>query len=119
MPKQETESPGYYATIPANVRYSKIPDGAKLLYGEITSLCNKRGYCWATNKYFADLYGKDSGTISRWIQALRGGRFIVTEANESEGNKRKIYLAHAYPPLGKNAETPLGKNAEHMKTYGN
>jgi len=68
----------YYAIIPATVRYDKnLPDGAKLLYGEITALCNQEGFCWASNQYFADLYGKSKNTISRWIALLEKLGYII------------------------------------------
>ena len=37
---EETNTPGYYAVIPASVRYDdRLPGKAALLYGEITALC--------------------------------------------------------------------------------
>lgn len=86
----------YWSVIPASVRYSKkIPDGAKLLYSEITALCNDKGYCWAGNEYFAGLYGKEKRTISRWITSLVGETHIYVD---STSGKRKIFLAQAFSP---------------------
>jgi hypothetical protein len=81
----------YYAIIPADVRYNdKLTPNAKLLYGEITALCNEKGFCWATNKYFSDLYKVSEVSISKWISQLKNEAFIRTEIDH-EG-KRKIYL---------------------------
>lgn len=81
----------YYAIIPAEVRYDKsLTNGAKLLYGEITALCNEKGFCWATSKYFADLYENDARTIRRWIQSLVAGRYILVEITDDVN--RKIFL---------------------------
>lgn len=42
----------YYAVIPAPVRYNKkLKYPERLLYGEITALSNRYGYCFASNKY--------------------------------------------------------------------
>jgi DNA-binding MarR family transcriptional regulator len=89
------ERKGYYAIIPANVRYSNIPASAKLLYGEITALSNQEGYCWATNNYFAKLYGVTKGTVSVWIQKLKKEGFITIEVQRNELKqvvKRKVSI---------------------------
>lgn len=128
------EKPSYYAILPANVRYSKaVCDGAKLLYGEITCLCNKEGYCWASNAYFSELYSKSSDTISRWISELARAGFIFPIVDNSAGNSRKIWLKEVVP-IGKNADTlsakmptpyrqksveGIGKNAEHNNKENN
>ena len=80
------EKPNYYAIIPANVRYSSLKPNAKLLYGEITALSNKLGYCFASNNYFAELYGVSKNTVSRWIGDLKRLGFI-TLSIERNSNK--------------------------------
>ena len=74
------EKKSFYAIIPANVRYDqKLTANAKLMYGEITALCNERGYCWATNLYFAELYGVSKQAISRWINSLKEQGYVSIE----------------------------------------
>lgn len=91
------ENPSYYAVIPANVRYDKrLKANEKLLFGEITSLSNKKGYCWASNKYFADLYGVTNQAVSKWIKDLKDIGYIeidyIYKDNSKEIEKRIIKL---------------------------
>ena len=80
------EKPSYFAVIPANVRYDQeLKPNEKLLYGEITCLTQKTGECWASNNYFAELYGVDKSTISRYISNLTNKGYIevqVTRENK-------------------------------------
>ena len=81
----------YYAVIPANVRYDKsLPAGAKLLYGEITALCNQSGFCWAKNSYFAELYNTAESTIKRWLQALEECGYLYRNIEYEEDGKTVI-----------------------------
>ena len=82
------EKPNYFAVIPANVRYDKdLKDKAKLLYGEIAALSNQYGYCYASNKYFAELYNVTPTTISLLIKDLVDKGYIESEIVYKEGTK--------------------------------
>lgn len=93
--EEQNSKPGYFAVIPANVRYCKqLPPCARLLYGEITALANKYGYCWAKNEYFADLYEVDVSTIVRWLDALKNLGFIFVDSRKDGFTwKRKIWIS--------------------------
>ena len=82
----------YYAVIPATVKYdNSVVPGAKLLYGEITALCNEKGYCWATNDYFSRLYSVSKRTISTWIKSLCDAGYISAEfVLDNESKKVKV-----------------------------
>ena len=93
----EEQQKAYYAIIPANVRYDKdLVPNAKLLYGEITALCNEKGYCWATNQYFAELYNVSDRTIKNWISQLVDKGYIQRSVKYREGTKeieqRKLFI---------------------------
>lgn len=100
----------YYAIIPANIRYdSKIPPNAKLLYGEITALCNEKGYCWATNDYFARLYSVSKTSISKWISCLIDNGYIARKIEYRDGSKeiQNRYLSMVNTPIEEKLNTPL------------
>jgi DNA-binding transcriptional ArsR family regulator len=106
--------PSYYAIVPANVRYDKdICANSKLLYGEITALCNERGYCWAQNEYFAELYDVSKQTISTWIRQLREKNYITTEIKYKEGTKE---ILNRYIRI---FDDPIKKNTKDNTTYNN
>lgn len=87
------EQPNYYSIMPASVRYNdKLSAEEKILYCEITSLCNKSGECWASNKYFANLYGVSERTIKRWIARLIAMNLVESRIIATEGNKRILSL---------------------------
>jgi len=71
------EKPSYYAIIPAEVRYSKkLTPNAKLLYAEITALCNMNGKCTASTEYFCRLYEVSRVSIQKWLKNLEDNNYI-------------------------------------------
>ena len=85
------EKPSYFAILTADVRYDKtLKPLARLLYAEITALCNKEGYCWSSNQYFADLYEVDPKTVSGWIGQLKTKGYITVQLEYKEGTKQVL-----------------------------
>ena len=111
--------PNYYATIPADVRYSEnLTPNAKLLYAEITALSQKDGSCWASNKYFSKLYNVSTVTVSRWISSLVENGFINREIVYKKGTKEidKRYLQLCNGGINKNVNAPINKNVKDNNT---
>lgn len=113
----------YYAIIPANVRYDKnLKANEKLMYAEITSLSNEKGYCWSSNQYFAELYSVSKETVSRWISNLANHGYIkvdiIYKANSKEIEQRKLWIENQYLLTktsrgnDENINTPIDENVK-------
>ena len=123
----------YYGIIPANVRYDKrLSSSVKLLYSELTALANEKGYCWANNSYFAELYDVSKETVSRWISQLEENGYvnvqIVYKNNTKEIKERRIYIngvvtvisEKTYVTDDSNVNTPIDKNVkDNNKLFNN
>lgn len=112
----------YYAIIPANVRYDNdLMPNAKLLYGEITALCNEKGYCWATNDYFAQLYSVSKVSVSKWISQLVEKGYIFSEIVYKEGTKEIFnrYLRIVCDPIKEKFNTPIKEKFKDNNTSPN
>lgn len=124
------EQPNYFAVIPANVRYDKnLSSSEKLFYAEIAALAQKDGRCWASRRYFADLYDVDEKTISRWTTKLAENGYIEVRVIRNAQNailRRNITLKVFNTPRDKNVPTwgqkcpdPTDKNVPDNNTSNN
>ncbi len=119
----ERETPTYYAIIPADVRYDKdLRPNEKLLYGEITALSDKHGYCWATNRYFAELYEVTPKCVSKWINHLIEKGYLFSKIIYEEDGKtvsqriicvRPITLQEE-PPIHQKEDTPIHQKEDTL-----
>lgn len=118
MGKEEINR-SYYAIIPANVRYdNELTPNAKLLYGEITALCDDKGYCWARNEYFSKLYDVSEVSISKWVNSLIKKGYIQSEMIYKD-NKTYRLLTIVYDGLKEKLNTPIEEKLKHNNTSSN
>jgi hypothetical protein len=111
----QKEKPNYYAILEADVRYDKsLSSTAKIIYAEITALTNKSGYCWATNKYFAELFDISESQVSRIISKLVGCDYIDLEIKDDY--KRKLTLRKKRKGGTQKAQTPPTQKCVHNNT---
>ena len=114
--------PNYYAILTSEVRYNEnLTPNAKLLYAEITALINMNGECFASNKYFADLYGKSKTTISKWVSELVKEGFVEVKLTYKEGTKQidKRYIQIKKGASLKKQVNPLSENLKDNNTIVN
>ena len=103
MEETRIQKPGYWAVLPATVRYDQqLPEGAKVLYAEISSLTYETGYCFASNEYFRKLYRWSERTVQRHLKALESGGYIRIEDGDGGAGRRRIYAG--INPLAQNPD---------------
>ena len=114
------EKPNFYGIMPADVRYDRnLKPMEKILYTEITALTNSKGYCFATNSYFAELYEVHKNTVGTWISNLEKQGYIKTVLIYKKGTKeimeRRIYINQKNViPINEKIDTPIN---EKVDTY--
>ena len=82
----------YKLIIPSQISTDiELSSTAKLLTGEIFRLSTKEGYCFASNKYLAELMNVHEVTSSKLISELRKHN-IVKIFIDGKNSNRKIYL---------------------------
>lgn len=80
----------YYIKIKDDIIKKDISDGAKILYGELSRLSTKEGYCFASNKYLGELVNKKERTIQNLLKELKENHLIKIYIENI--NQRKIYV---------------------------
>lgn len=110
----------YYTIIPATVRCDeRLTPNCKLLYGDISALCNQTGICWATNAHLAKISGVDRITVSRWVSTLEEAGHIRTSVErnglgEVIARHIEISIPVAFPVL-----TPIDQKGKENNTLMN
>ena len=88
---------GAFGVIPNAILYSEdLSHGEKILYTMISSLCNKNGYCFASNAYLAKILKTSKSTVGLYLRHLEELKYISRDFEEKDGRvndvERKIYL---------------------------
>ena len=133
---EEKNTPNYFGILPANVRYDKkLKPMEKILYTEITALANSKGYCYATNSYFANLYDVHKNTAGTWINKLEKLGYIKSKIIYETGTKnvkeRQLFIITPIDekidtyqqkdcdPINEKIDTPINEKIEDNNTRYN
>ena len=112
--------PGYTALLPPRVRYdTQLRSTGKLLYAEISAMADVTGFCWATNRYLADLLGISRNTVTELLSELEERGYILIQVLRDEKNavtERRLFITDAglmrLPPVTQNVHSPIPKKRD-------
>lgn len=100
----DERKPAFWAVIPASVLFSEdLRPNAKLLYGVVTLLQESSGYCYASNRYLANLFGLQPDTITGLLNNLVEAKLIATDVvrdpQTNEVQERRIWTVAQMPAI--------------------
>lgn len=104
-----------YSIVPINILEDKdLTALERLILIHIISLCKNKNYCWATNRYFCDIYGVSVQTISKSINKLAKNGYILSIYRRDMVNieKRKIWLTDTLNYQIKNIQNNLNTSTQ-------
>lgn len=114
----EEREPAFDAVIPAPVRHCEnLCANAKLVYGEIRSLADNYGYCWAGNRFFAELYKLTERSVARIIAQLAELKFItikILRDKQGHVSGRRIYIGCGFPEVENDTLAHMTEKSNHM-----
>lgn len=92
---ENCEFTGPYVVLPTHIlEDNTLSDSEKILFAEISGLCHKEGYCFASNEYLAQRHHCTKITISRWISKLVNRGYLISKIVNN--NQRRLYLSEVY-----------------------
>jgi len=71
-------------------QHPKLTAQAKLLYGDILTLSNHSGYCFANNQYLANIYGISQRAVINFINTFYELGLIEVDIQLNQYSKRQI-----------------------------
>jgi len=113
--KNENISPNYFVVIPSHILDDpEIDDSTAILFGRIASLSSNKGYCYASDKYLAELTRCCTREVKRRIKKLEDRGYVRKETKKNgvlwdrkiypnfnyEGNIRSLRKDHTVPSKG-------------------
>ena len=100
-----------------------IPDGEKLLFGEIASNSLEKGFCWFSNKHLMERFHIGERTASRWVNDLRKKGYItikiVKRKGSEEVDERQIRVDTTKPVLAEYMNWYRQKRQQGIANIGN
>ena len=110
-----------YVRVPTEVRSDKnLSANEKLMYGEISALCAQKGYCWANNNYFANMFDVNRRTVVRWVNHLEQCGYIAKDLHfrdvSMKNVKRRITIADPSTKNSAQGNRALNNHIDHGNT---